>query len=86
MNKPILEPGDELHERELKIMEQGVDYILDTILIHEDRRHGGVCCMNERANAVAFIAHKLGLAADDDDVWEYARWIVKEFYEKTLHH
>jgi hypothetical protein len=83
--KPVLEPGDELHERELQVMEQAVDCILDIIRIHEDRRHGGVCCINERVNAVAFIAHQLGLAADDDNVWEFARAIIKAFYEPNHH-
>jgi hypothetical protein len=57
------------------------DRILDIIRDHERLRHGGGCCLEERIGAVAFIAHSLGLAADDDDAWRFARTIVKLVYE-----
>jgi len=62
------------------------DRILDIIADHERLRHGGGCCIEERIAAVAFIAHSLGLAGDDDDAWEFARSIVKNVYEAAPHH
>jgi hypothetical protein len=57
------------------------DRVLDIIRQHERRQHGGGCCIEERIGAVAFLAHSLGLAADDLDAWEFARSIVKHVYE-----
>jgi hypothetical protein len=57
------------------------DTILNLIYRHEKERHGGGCCIEDRISAVAFIAHSLGLAADDDDAWEFARTIVRQVYE-----
>lgn len=76
-----LEQGDYLHERELEILNDARDCILDMIRLHEKRRHGTGFCLEERINAVAFIAHSLGLAADDNDAWEFARAIIKQVYE-----
>jgi hypothetical protein len=76
-----LEPGDYLHKAEFKNLGSSRDRIVDAIKHHEQQRHGGGCCIEERINAVAFIAHSLGLAADDNDAWEFARAIIKQVYE-----
>jgi metal-dependent hydrolase (beta-lactamase superfamily II) len=73
--------NDYLREQGNKALGASRDRILDLIFRHEHDRHGGGCCMEERIHAVAFIAHSLGLAADDDDAWNFAREIVKQIYE-----
>lgn len=59
--------------------------VLTSILRHENEQHGNGFCMETRIHAVAYIAHNLGLAADDDNAWEYARLIVKDIYEHGFH-
>lgn len=81
MPKWSLEEGDYLKLVELQNLGSQRDSIVDTIRDHERTRHGGGCCIEERINAVAFIAHSLGLAADDNDAWEFTRTIIKQVYE-----
>jgi hypothetical protein len=77
--------GDYLHKDEMKVLGDSRDDLIDMIRRHERQRHGGGCCLEERISAVAFIAHSLGLAADDNDAWDYARAIVKQVYEVERH-
>lgn len=76
-----LEEGDYLQYLEMQNLGSQRDDIVEIIRQHEKQRHGGGCCIEERINAVAFIAHSLGLAADDNDAWEFARTIIKQVYE-----
>jgi hypothetical protein len=60
---------------------QSTEGIVAFIRLHEKDKHSGKPCMDERVNAVAYIAHHLGMAADDDHVWEFIRTVVKMIYE-----
>jgi hypothetical protein len=75
--------NDYLRPQDQQVLNTARDDILDLISRHEKEQHGGGCCIEDRIAAVAFIAHSLGLAADDDDAWEFARNIVRNIYEAT---
>lgn len=60
------------------------DRIIDVISFHEAEHHDGGCCLEERVNAVAFVAHSLGLKAGCDETWELIRKILELVYE--AHH
>ena len=72
---------DYFRPQDQEVLGAARDTILDLIARHERDRHGGGCCIEDRISAVAFIAHSLGLAADDDDAWEFARTIIRQIYE-----
>ena len=61
------------------------DLLLNVIGAHEERHHGGGCCLQERVNAIAFFAHSLGLRADADETWRYIRRILEAVYEHHHH-
>lgn len=61
------------------------DEILQVISDHEERIHGGGCCLSERINAIAFFAHSLGLRSEADETWTYIRAILGAVYESHHH-
>ena len=60
------------------------DTILEFIGNHEQVQHGGGCCLEERINAICFLAHSLGLRSDCDETWVIIRKILNAVYE--AHH
>ena len=68
-----------------KAMETHMGHMADALIKiihdHESREHEGESCLAERANTIAFIAHKLGLTSDRESDWCSVRRILKEVYE-----
>lgn len=56
--------------------------ILEFIGEHERLQHQGGCCLEERVNAIAFLAHALGLRSDCDETWGIVRKILGAVYEE----
>jgi hypothetical protein len=71
----------DLHERS---MGAARDSILAVIREHERVCHDGGYCLEESVNAVAFIAHALGLKANHEPTWTYVREVLGRVYE--AHH
>jgi hypothetical protein len=47
------------------------DQIIAAILKHEGEAHGGGPCWGNRASAVAYIAHALGMGVCGAEGWQY---------------
>lgn len=68
-------------DREQDSLRDGCDSIMASVEMHEGIEHGGEPCVSIRLNAVAFMAHRLGLgSADPDAVWLCVRKLM-EVYE-----
>lgn len=52
------------------------DQLITTMQQHERRAHGGAPCMGNRASAIAYLAHCLGVR---DDAWHYAATLRQEY-------
>lgn len=52
------------------------DQVLAVVMAHERDDHAGQPCMSNRASAVAYIAHCLGVR---NDVWTYSEELLAEY-------
>jgi hypothetical protein len=75
-----------LRERDEEMYGAARNMIRSWIGDHEMKMHGGGTCIEERINAIAFIAHALGLAAEDDGAWEFMRSVIRNVYERHSDH
>jgi hypothetical protein len=80
----MIDEIQKMRDNDEKHLGAGRDRILQFIQDHEERIHDGGCCLEERVNAVAFIAHSLGLLAGADETWTMVRAILEVVYE--AHH
>jgi hypothetical protein len=74
-----------MREHDEQLLGGARNEILRTIAEHERRIHGGGCCLSERINVIAFMAHSLGLRANADETWTYIRTILEAVYEAHHH-
>lgn len=49
---------------------------------HEEQNHDGRRCDEERANLLAFVAHRIGV---NDRVWELYEETIKLYHERHVH-
>jgi hypothetical protein len=52
------------------------DQVLEVCASHEREAHGGQACMGNRASAIAFLAHCLGVRGE---AWDYAEELLAEY-------
>lgn len=83
-DKIVIVTEEMLRDRDEKYLGAARDKILAFIGEHEQEMHDGGCCLEERVNAIAFLAHSLGLSAGCDETWELIRKIQLLVYE--AHH